>query len=86
MLGQPGAQDSTGLAGEWRDPLLSSFAVAAQMGAGVEVDVGADESGELAYAKAGLDGHHEQRMVAAANPGVLVRCCEQRLGFVFGEE
>ena len=35
------------------------------MGAGVEVDVGADESGELAYAKAGLDGHHEQRMVAA---------------------
>ena len=42
------------------------------MGAGVEVDVGADESGELAYTKAGLDGHYEQRMVAllfASVPG-----------------
>lgn len=39
MFSEPGAQDATRLAGEWRDPFLAAFAVATQMGARVEVYV-----------------------------------------------
>ena len=43
-------------AGQRGDPLFSAFAVAAEVGAGAELDVGAGEGGELGDAQAGLDG------------------------------
>ena len=83
-LGEPDAKHAARLGGERRDPLLAAFAVAAQVGAGAELDVRAGEGGELGDAQAGLDGDEEQRMVAAADPGVAVGRGQQRVDLVVG--
>ena len=57
------------MGGERGDPFFAAFAVAAQVGAGAELDVRAAQPGELGDAQAGLDGDEQQGVVAAADPG-----------------
>ena len=56
------------------------------MGAGSGVDVGCGQRGEFADTQPGLDGGDQERLVASAGPGIGVRCCDQRVDFVVGED
>ena len=71
-----------GLAGQGRRALLPAFAGDPDVGAGAEVDVADAQAGELGDAHAGLDHEHQQRVVAAAEPGGRVGRGEQRLDLV----
>jgi hypothetical protein len=56
---KPEPQLPGGRAGEWRGALLASLAAAAEVRAGVEVDVAAVEPGQLGGPQPGLDGHQQ---------------------------
>ena len=55
-LGQPGPHHGNGARSKRRDPLLSTFAGAADMRTGSEMDVGAVQPDQFGGPRAGLDG------------------------------
>lgn len=55
-------------------------------GAGPDDDVAAAQSDELADPQAGLHRQDQQGVIATANPGRAIRCCQQRLELWPGEE
>jgi hypothetical protein len=68
-LGEPFEDQLDGLASHGRGAFLSAFAADPDMGAGAEVNVADMWAGEPRDAGASLDRDHQQRMVAAAEPG-----------------
>jgi hypothetical protein len=66
--------------------LLAALAVAAQVRAGGERDVGAAQAGELGDAQSGLDHGQQQRVVASAGPALAVGGGQQRSDLLVGEE
>jgi hypothetical protein len=85
-LGQPGGQYCLGWGGERDGPLLSAFALAADVGAGPELDVAGVERDQLGHTQAGLDREGQHRPVAAAFPAGLVGRVDQCLALCGGEE
>ena len=65
---------------------FAALAVAADVGAGAEVDVVAGQRGQFGDAQPGLDGQREQGVVASAGPGVAVGRGQQRVDLRRGEE
>ena len=84
-LGEPGAEHAACFAPEWSDPFLASFAVAADVGAGAELDCCAGEPGDLTDPETGLDREQYQSVIASTDPSGKVWCAEQCVGLVFGE-
>jgi hypothetical protein len=84
-FGKPGAQHGDGDLGERGDPLFASFAEAADVRPGTEVDVAAGESGELGDTQPGLGGEQDHGVVAPPGPGSGVGRGEERAKFGFGE-
>jgi hypothetical protein len=60
--------------------------VAAEVGAGSDVDVAARERGEFGDTQSALDGDEEQCVVSAADPFAAVGAGEQGVDLVVGEE
>jgi hypothetical protein len=56
VFGEPFADDGDGGLGQRGDPVFAAFAVAGDVGAGAEVQVGAGQGGEFRGAQPGLDG------------------------------
>src|SRR6266540_2096836 len=82
-MAEPGPPDA---AGQRRAALLTTLAVAANVGAGAEGEVVDPQPGKFRQAQAGLDGEEEQRVVAATESGGRVWRCEERVDFGGGEE
>lgn len=85
-LGEPDPQDRDGPCGQRRDPLFASFAAAADMGAGAEVDIRAAEPDQLRDPQSALECEQEQGMVAPAGPGRAVGGREQSPDLRFAKE
>src|SRR6266542_3136948 len=85
-LGDPRAKHARRRAGQRRAALLTTLAVAANVGAGAEGEVVDPQPGKFRQAQAGLDGEEEQRVVAATESGCRVWRCEERVDFGGGEE
>jgi hypothetical protein len=56
VIGEPNPQGGNGLSGEWGGTILASFAVAADMRAGTEVDVVAGQADQFGDSQPGLAG------------------------------
>ena len=69
LVVEPAAKHGDGAGSERGDPVFASFAVAGDVGADAEVDVGAGERGEFGDPQPGLHGEQQQGMVAAPGPG-----------------
>lgn len=85
-LSEPGCEDRDNLLSQWGGALLPALAGTANMSATAKDDVAACQARELRDAKAGLNGHEQQRAIAATDPGGRVGCRGQGLGFLSGEE
>ena len=84
-LGQPGPHHGNGARCKRRNPLLSTFAGAADMRTGSEMDVGAVQPDQFGGPKAGLDSKAEQRRVAPPGPGRPVRSGQQGVDLDLGQ-
>src|SRR6266498_540963 len=78
-LGDPRAKHARRRAGQRRAALLTTLAVAANVGAGAEGEVVDPQPGKFRQAQAGLDGEEEQRVVAATESGGRVWRREARV-------
>jgi hypothetical protein len=77
-LAQPGAQQPLDRAGEGNGALLAPLALAADVRAGAQGDVGAVQAGEFGDPQAGLDRRQEHEdAIASTFPAGLVRSGEQ---------
>jgi hypothetical protein len=72
VFGEPGSEDVCGLGGERGDAVLAALAVAGDVCADAEMDVGDRQAGEFGDAQPGLDREQQQCAVAAPGPGVRV--------------
>ena len=54
--------------------------------AGAEADVAAAQPGELGDPQAGLEGQHQQGVIAASGPAGTIRGLDQRVDLRCGEE
>ena len=77
-FGDPCAQDLDGLGGQGCGAPLAALSQDSDVGCGAEVNVADAQAGELGDPDAGLDHERQQRVVAAAVPGVFVGRGEQR--------
>ena len=84
-FGEPCLHALAGVAGDRDCPVLAALAVAANVGAGAEADLGDGQAGELGHAQPGLAAEGEQRVVAAAVPGAGIGCGEQGRDLVRGQ-
>ena len=85
-LHQPDAQHRDDRRSKWRDPLLPSFAEAADMRTNAEMDVRLSERDQLRDTKPRLDRDDEERVVASTGPRPAIGRAKQRVDFRFGEE
>jgi hypothetical protein len=79
-LGKPDGKDRLRLFGQWDGAMLASFALDADVAAGVERDVAAVDGEQLGHAQAGLECEDQHRAVTAAFPTVLWWRVDQRPG------
>jgi hypothetical protein len=77
VLVEPGPQDGPCFSPQWGDPLFTALSVAADVGAGSELDCRAGEPGEFADTQAGFESEQEQGVVSPPDPGRAVRGCQQ---------
>jgi hypothetical protein len=83
---KPGTNDGDGVGGERGAPLLTSFAEAADVRPGSELDVSAAEPDEFGDPQPGLEGDEEQGVIAAADPSAAVGGGEKGGGLGSAEE
>jgi len=84
-LVEPGPQYRPGFPAERGDPFLASFASAAHVGAGAELDRRACEASELADAQARFEGEQQHGVVTPPDPGCTVWGGQQGRRFVLGD-
>jgi hypothetical protein len=67
-FGKPGSQRRYGACDQRRDAILSTFAAAAHVRPGTEMEITAGQPEELGAAQPGLDGQLKERVVASTGP------------------
>lgn len=86
MFALPLAKNLCSLARQWSDAFLPALSPAADMSPDTEVDIRPPQADELGHSQSGLHSQKQDGMVAAAEPSVSIRCGQERVDLLGGEE